>query len=265
MAAIPLHQLCQHLENFAPPQLSEDWDNVGLLVGDATRAISRAMTCLTITPASAAEAIKQQADLIITHHPLPFQPLKRITTATTVGSLLLALIEARVAIYSPHTAFDSAAEGINQTLAEGLQLTDIKPLQPSEPSLPLGGTGRQGRCATPETVASLAQRLKGFLKIEDLQLVGNSVQSVTKVALGCGSAGKFLADAVREKCELFITGETSFHTFLEAEARGIALLMPGHYASERFAVERLAEKLQHAFPQLHIWASDEERDPLQRV
>ncbi len=99
------------LEDIAPLRLAEEWDNVGLLVGDPARPVERVMTCLTVTPQSAAEAIEAGADLIVTHHPLPFAPTKRITTDTTSGRLLLDLIAAQVAVYSPHTAFDSAAAG----------------------------------------------------------------------------------------------------------------------------------------------------------
>lgn len=107
------------------------------------------MTCLTITPwKSADEAVAGRAGLIVTHHPLPFRPAARLTTDTPDGRLLLRLIESGVAIYSPHTAFDSAAEGINQRLATGLQLTEIDVLVPgSQPPL---GAGRYGQlaCAT---------------------------------------------------------------------------------------------------------------------
>ena len=77
--------LCAFLDTFAPPVLAAEWDNVGLLVGDRTQKVERVMTCLTITPAAAAEAIRERADLIITHHPLPFRPLKRLTADQPVG------------------------------------------------------------------------------------------------------------------------------------------------------------------------------------
>ena len=256
-----LDDLCRFLEAFAPPALGEDWDNVGLLVGDRSRSIQRVMTCLTITPASASEAIERQADVIVTHHPLPFQPLKRITSDTTVGRLLLGLIRANVAIYSPHTAFDSTAAGINQRLAEGLGLMDIQPLEVSE-SMPDVGSGRYGSLPQPASLADVAARLKEFLQISELQLVGEDDQEIERVAVACGSAGSFLKQALARDCQLFVTGETNFHTCLEAEARGIALLLPGHYASERFALERLAEHLAKQFPPLTIWASESERDPL---
>jgi putative NIF3 family GTP cyclohydrolase 1 type 2 len=82
------------------------------------------------------------------------------------------------------------------------------------------------------------------------------------VGIACGSAGSFLPHARRAGCQLFITGETSFHSCLEAEALGIALLLPGHYASERFGVEALAGEIQNQFPVLEVWASRVEQDPL---
>ncbi len=121
------------------------------------------MTCLTITPASAAEAIAAGAELIVTHHPLPFRPLKRISTDTPEGRLLCDLLAARIAIYSPHTAFDSAAAGINQRLAEGLGLTDIRPLV-ARPDDPLGA-GRIGVVSGGTTLGQMAARLKQFLRV----------------------------------------------------------------------------------------------------
>src|SRR4051812_22383303 len=128
---ITVAAICGFLESFAPAVLAAEWDNVGLLVGDRAQKVERIMTCLTITPAAAAEAIREQADLIVTHHPLPFKPLKRLTADQPAGRILLDLIRAGIAIHSPHTAFDSAAAGINRQLAEGLGLTNIQPLEPA--------------------------------------------------------------------------------------------------------------------------------------
>ena len=89
------------LELLAPPRLAEEWDNVGLLVGDRGREAHRVMTCLTLTPDTAAEAVQEKADLVVAHHPLPFRSLKRLTTETTPGRLLLDLIAAQIAVYSP--------------------------------------------------------------------------------------------------------------------------------------------------------------------
>lgn len=280
-AAIHVGHVAQELELFAPPRLAESWDNVGLLVGDRRAEVQKVMTCLTITPSSVAEAVREQVQLIVTHHPLPFKPLQRLTTDTTAGRMLLELCAARINVYSPHTAFDSAAQGINRQLAEGLQLQDIKPLLPkNEPtagvdedlsgatqtgSVELLGAGRNGRLVPAMSLADFAQRVKDFLHLPELQGVGSADQRVSRVAIACGSGGDFLAAARRRGCDCLVTGEANFHACLEAEATGVALVLTGHYASERFAVERLAEYLAKAFPTLQVWPSRHERDPLTKL
>ena len=254
-----VHHVASFLDRFAPRRLAEDWDNVGLLVGDPDGSVARVMTCLTITPATAAEAVEGQAELIVAHHPLPFQPVKRLTTETLPGRLLYGLISAEVAVYSPHTAFDSAAEGINQRLAAGLGLRGIAPLLPHDEGL---GTGRQGWLEQPLRLDDLGRRLAEFLRVDRLAMVGDPGQSVRTVAIGCGAAGELLEAARQAGCDAMVLGEARFHTCLEAEAAGVGLLLPGHFASERFAVECLAEVLSRQFPDLEVWASSQERDPI---
>jgi dinuclear metal center YbgI/SA1388 family protein len=270
-------QVCEFLEAFAPAALAAEWDNVGLLVGDRMQRAARVMTCLTITPAACAEAIREQADLIVTHHPLPFHPFKRLTTDEPSGRILLDLIRAGIAIHSPHTAFDSAAAGINQQLAEGLGLVEIEPLErvpqsgpplrgrtdaPTTTAPASAGTGRLGRFPQPTTLGQAASRLKQFLKISGLHAVGNPQTPIERVAIACGSAGDLLRLARERECQAFVTGEASLHTCYDAAARGIGVLLAGHYASERFGVERLADVLAKQFPALTVWASRDERDPL---
>lgn len=257
---LPLSELLAFLEALAPSRLAESWDNVGLLVGHRNRLIERVMTCLTVTPATVAEAVAERADLVVVHHPLPFQPLRRLTDETVPGRLLLELAAARVALYSPHTAFDSAEQGINQQLSEGLGLLDIHPLRPH----PEGqGSGRCGRLEAPLALAELGQRLKKFLGISRLQMVGEPQRPVSQVAVACGAAGEMLEDAYAIGCHCLVIGEVRYHECLAAEARGLGLLIPGHFASERFAVVWLAEVLARQFPTLGVWASHSERDAIQ--
>lgn len=256
-----LAQVCDFLEAFAPSHLAEEWDNVGLLAGDPQQRIERLMTCLTITANCVDEAIEEGVEAIVSHHPLPFRPLKRLTTAHTPGRLLWRLASAGIAVYSPHTAFDSAAAGINQQLAEGLELICIAPLV-AGPQDPASGAGRCGELDSPMRLHDLAGRLRSFLSLDGLHVVGDATHSVQRLAVACGAGGDFLEAAARQRCDALITGETNFHTCLEAEALGMALLLPGHYASERFAVENLAQRLAVEFSELSVWASRRERDPL---
>ena len=253
--------ICNFLESFAPAVLAAEWDNVGLLVGDRAQRVERIMTCLTITPAAAAEAIRERVDLIVTHHPLPFKPLKRLTTDQPAGRILLDLIRAGISIHSPHTAFDSAAAGINQQLAEGLGLKAIQPLEPTDAGTGVG-SGRFGDLAAATTLEQVAARLKQFLIIGGLHVVGDLQMPISRVAVACGSAGEFLEVAIQRACQVLVTGETRLHTCYEAESRGAALLLAGHYASERFGVEKLADVLGGQFADVKVWASRDERDPL---
>lgn len=250
------------LEQLAPPRLAEDWDNVGLLVGRRDANVTRLMTCLTVTPQSAAEAVEEGANLIVSHHPMPFRAVRQLTADTTVGRLLLDLIAANVAVYSAHTAFDSAGEGVNQRLAEGLGLRDIAPLLPHAEGQ---GTGRWGCTTEPISLIELADRLKAFLKIDRLQMVGDPARKVHRVATTCGAADELLDAARQNNCDAVVIGEARFHACLEAEAAGVALLMPGHFASERFAVEGMADVLGREFPDIQAWASRRERDPIRSV
>ena len=116
--------ILEFLEAFAPPQLAADWDNVGLLLGERAVPVERVVTCLTVTPEVVAEAVAEQVQFIVTHHPILFRAVKRLTDATPEGRMLLSLIRHGVAVYSPHTAFDNTRDGINEMLAAKLGLTN---------------------------------------------------------------------------------------------------------------------------------------------
>ncbi len=359
-------EIVQYLENFAPPGLAAEWDNVGLLLGDDKAEVARLMTCLTLVPDTAAEAVEAGAQLIVTHHPILFRPVKQLTTHTSEGRMLLGLIRAGVAVYSPHTAFDNAEGGINDILARRLGLQDVAPLRPGQapgqckvvvfvpekdlervadamfgagagwigeygecsfrlagtgtfhgseaanptvgrkgqresvgewrlevvcpersvpqvvaamrrvhsyeepafdvyplrPSVAAQGEGRVGRLPRVTPLAQLARQVKENLHTGAVQLVGDPDRSAERVAIACGAAGEFLPDAVQAGADVFLTGEARFHDYLAAHAQGIGLILPGHYASERIGVEALAERLQAEWPNLDIWPSRRERDPV---
>src|SRR5262245_47620294 len=114
-----------YLDRFAPPSLAAEWDNVGLLLGDAAAEVTRVLTCLTVTPEVVAEAVDTGANLIVSHHPVLFRGAKRLSSLTAEGRLLLPLIRAGVAVHSPHTAFDNTTGGINEMLATRLGLAGV--------------------------------------------------------------------------------------------------------------------------------------------
>jgi dinuclear metal center YbgI/SA1388 family protein len=254
-------EVAQVLQPLAPLTLAEPWDNVGLLVGDASWPTDRVMTCLTIAHETVEEAVERGAQLIVSHHPLPFRPIKSITSESTIGQLLLQLIRHSIAVYSAHTAFDSASAGINQHIAIGLGLQEIRPLIPSAGDAEVG-TGRFGLAGEPLTLGELGQRTKEFLGARLVRLVGASDKPATRVGIVCGSGGALLDTALAAGCDALITGELTFHNCLEAEARGAGVVLAGHFASERFAMVALADYLADQLAAVEVWSSRSECDPL---
>ncbi|MEX2287493.1 MAG: Nif3-like dinuclear metal center hexameric protein [Planctomycetaceae bacterium] len=257
------------LEMFAPPALAEEWDNVGLIVGDAEREVSAVMTCLTLSGDVADEAAEKGAQLVVSHHPLLFQPVQKITAESEEGRVLLRLIEAGISVYSPHTAYDSAAAGINQQLAETLGLTGIDVLIPKSPT-PDGdklsglrlGSGRFGELAKPLPLGRFVELVKQKLSVSHVQYVGDLSSPVNRIGIACGSAAEFMHAAREKGCDALLTGEARFHACIEARSLGMALILAGHYATERPGVERLATILADEFPALRVWASQREADPI---
>lgn len=263
-----IHDVVTWLEGFAPLELAEDWDNVGLLLGGTRRPAKRIMTCLTLTLDVAEEAIREQVDLVVSHHPILFRPVQRLTFATAEGELVQRLIAAGISVYSPHTAFDSAADGINAGLSRLFGLTDVQPLRPMERPLdgsPGGtvlGSGRFGQLPEATDLAGFLELVKEKLGVSHLQFVGDPGRRIEQVAVACGSAAEFLRDAARHGCDVLLTGEARFHACLEARDLEIAMVLPGHYASERPAVEELAGRIGRQFNNLDVWASRVESDPV---
>jgi len=249
------------LEQIAPLRLAADWDSVGLLVGSHRPQINRVMTCLSLTPEVAAEAVREQADLVVTHHPLPFRPVPRITADTATGSVLLQLIHAGIAVWSSHTAWDSAAGGINDQLAALLGLDHVTPIEPDTVHA-VTGFGRAGTAPAGWSVGQLARHIAGLLGATGVHIVGDSGREAGRVGIVCGSGGDSLAAIRLAGCATFLTGEVKLHQALEARAAGLAVIAVGHHASERFSMEVLAERLADALPGLGCWASRDETDPL---
>jgi dinuclear metal center YbgI/SA1388 family protein len=171
------------LEALAPLRLAADWDAVGLLVAGRP-TVDRVLTCLSLTPEVAAEAVREQADMVVTHHPLPFRPVPRITADTSTGHVLLELIHAGIAVWSSHTAWDSAAGGVNDQLAALLGLDHVTPIEP-DTIHPLAGFGRAGTAPAGWSVAQLSNHIAGRLRVKGVHVVGIPDHPAGRVGIVC--------------------------------------------------------------------------------
>lgn len=259
--ALTIADACRLLESIAPCALAEEWDNVGLLVGDPAAPLSSVLTCLTLSPDVVDEAISSGASLVVTHHPLPFRGVKAITTSDIDGGSLWRLARAGVAVYSPHTAYDSAAGGVNQQWADRLGLTATRALAPAADRADGAGVGRIGEWSDGD-FGALVDRVKQLTNQSGLRVVTTGDGRCATVAIACGSGGSLLDFATNAGCDVFLTGEMGFHECLRCRSLGVGVILMGHYASERFALETLADRLRAGLPGVEATASRVEADPL---
>lgn len=258
---ITLKETVRQLNQIAPLALAENWDNVGLLAGDHDMQIKRLMTCLTITDSVLDEAISKKINLIVVHHPIPFKPIHQITTNNTTGRILWKAISNSIAIYSPHTAWDNAPAGINRQIAHILQLGNLRCMQPSsnaELAAKEMGAGIVGDFATPIPIHELWRRLKTAIPEIQQRCTDSDDKAVSRVAIVCGSGGSMLHLAAKHRCDAFVTGEATYHQVIEAQATGLAMLLMGHFASERFAMRKLAALLADSLTTIECLASESE-------
>lgn len=254
--------ICDFMQFMAPLEFSEDWDNTGLLIGDSGDSCDKLLTCLTLTEDVVDEAIEKGARLVITHHPMPFRGMKKIEASKAPGRLVFKLISNGISVYSAHTAFDSAENGLNDRLAAccGIPTEKLSFLKPMEGQN--WGAGRIGDLSQTMSLQSIADSLKHKLAAPTLKVVGDLKAESKRLAFACGSGGDFFSAAWQKRADVFITGEASFHTCLAARDAGVGLILLGHYYSERFAMEQLAEEIAERFPGVSSTPSANESNPI---
>ncbi len=231
------------LEALAPRRLAEDWDNVGLQLGHSDWPVRRILVALDPTPGVVEEAVRTSAQVIVTHHPLIFRPLRQLDLATVSGTLLQRLIEKRVAVITAHTNLDSVQGGINDILTGILELTDVSVLQPTATDDPHCGLGRVGHLARPVRLKTLATNIKQGMDLTQARYAGDPQRRVARVAVCSGSGSSLLEVFLASSADVFVTGDVRYHDARDIEAHGRGIIDIGHFESERIIVQHLAERL----------------------
>lgn len=229
------------MEDFAPAEYAEDWDNPGLNVGDLNADVSKILVALDATEAVIDEAIKKKADLIITHHPVLFRAIKKINYDIPDGRKIMKLIKNDIGVFAAHTNLDAVKGGTNDVLADLLGIKDTKVLAlGKEEGI---GIGRYGVIDNDITVGILAVRVKEALGIDAVRVTGNLSHNIKKVAICTGAGIEFLDDAVKNKCDVYITSDIKYHEAQKAIDKNIALIDATHYATENIIVPVIADYL----------------------
>lgn len=233
-----LEKIITRLELNAPLSLCEEWDNSGLLVGDKDCMIDKVMVVVDVTMAVLKEAVEIGANLIISHHPIIFAPIKSITRATTNGRLILYAVQHGINIYSMHTNLDSASGGINSRLAVELGLVerDGKDM-----------CYRTGKIGDEITFGELVQKVKTLTGDNTIKTSGNLDEIVERVAIISGAGGRdddFVQDVILPRnIQVFITAEVKHSLLLTLVDNNVKLIELGHWTSEKISKNIIYEWL----------------------
>lgn len=225
-----LKEVLTILDTMAPFKAAEEWDNVGLLVGDPDKEIRTIMVALDPSMEVIEEAKSSLVDMILTHHPLTLRPIKRFDLRDRTVKKLSMLMESKINLVSMHTNLDKAAGGVADELAGFLELKDLREC----------GFLRIGSVYPPVSLQSWLQTLHvGHARIID---AGRKVQ---KVAACPGSGMDFWSEALQEGCDTLVTGDVRYHAALDAFEAGLNVVDMGHFCSEEVIIRPLADRLRH--------------------
>ncbi len=240
-----IKNVINHLESFAALDYQEEYDNSGLITGDPEMECTGVLVSLDCTEGLIIEAVEKNCNLIVSHHPLIFHPLRRITLENMTGRTIIAAIRAGITVYAIHTNLDNIFEGVNARIADKLGLInrDVLLAKSNNPSL---GSGLVGELKIPLTAEGLLKHLKHTFNVPVIRHSPLIAKSISRIAL-CGGAGSFLiSNALQTKADFFITADIRYHDFFGAEGE-MVIADIGHFESEQFTVDLLHEVIVNKF------------------
>ena len=256
---IKVNNIIKEMELLAPTYLKEDFDNVGLMVGDKNKEVKKVLLALDCTLKVIEEAKKENVELIITHHPLIFKRPSSITTDTLQGKKIIELIKNDISLYSSHTNLDSVENGLNDTIVSILGFDNFKILEKNK-SDDKAGLGRIVSLNESIQLEDLISKIKKSLNINNLRVVKGK-DKVNKIAIINGSGQDFIGKAVALGADCIITGDTTYHFASDYKEMEISILDVGHFASEQITFFNVMENLKEKFKDVEFITSTVEEDP----
>ncbi len=230
------------IEEQYPKEAALDWDNVGLLIGRMEKEVNKIFVALDLTDDVIEEAIKKEADLIVTHHPMLFAPQKKVTDDTLLGRRMIRLMQNDICCYAVHTNYDVL--GMARLSEERLGLVDAKVLE--ETGWEDEGIGRIGALEKEMTLEGCCELVKEAFSLPSVKVFGEPSKSVRIAAISPGSGKSIIGIALEKGADVLITGDIDHHTGIDAVAEGMAIIDAGHYGLEYIFVEDMAQFLQDA-------------------
>ncbi len=248
------------IETFAPLSWQEPYDNAGLVVGNPDAEVHKALLAVDVTEEVLDEAEAEGCDIVITHHPIIFHPLKRLNGADCVQRCVERAIRAGIALYACHTNLDSAPEGMSWRLAEMLGIGDLQPLE-SGVEGDRAGFGVVG--SLPEEVATeeYLRHVKRTLGCGAIRHSDIARKHVRRVAVCTGAGASMIAQAQQAGADLYITADMKYNDFMAPE-NGLTVADVGHFESEYCAIQILFEVLSKNLCTFAVRKSERSRNPV---
>ncbi|MBE6750554.1 MAG: Nif3-like dinuclear metal center hexameric protein [Ruminococcaceae bacterium] len=235
-----IKEILAFLDSFCPVNTACEFDNVGLLVGNKNADVKRVLVALDCTMETLSEAAEKSCELIITHHPVIFSPLKRVTDE----SIVFELIRRGIAVISMHTNLDMAIGGVNSCLCEKIGLEKVKTHTASDGYILQ--CGEISPIGAQEFALQLKAKLGGVVKFVD------GKKTIKNVLVCSGSGGDFIAEAINGGFDALVTADIKHHQFLTAFDNGVSLFDCGHFNTEDVVVSPLKAKLSAEFPNIEF-------------
>ena len=261
---VKINDIIDSMEKYAPHYLAEDWDNVGLMIGERDREVSRILVALDVNDQVIDEAVDSKADLIITHHPFIFKSIKSVTDESPLGRRIIKLIRNNISVFSAHTNLDASEGGTNATLAKLLKLENIQGLADiiEEENAAMG---RIGNLKETVTFEDFVAKVKTVLGVENLSVCGDLTTSVRRVGICTGKGASYMQAAADMGADVFITGDFGYHEGQTAADLGLCVIDGTHYLTEVIVVQVLAGYIADKFKEVEVICSEVDGQTLKIV
>lgn len=244
------NEIIRQLDKLAPEEYACDWDNPGLLAGRGDKTVDKVLVALDATDEVVEQAIAEQVDLLLTHHPLIFKPLRKVNDQDFISRRIVNLIQADISYYAMHTNFDAAPGCMADLAAQQLGLTAEAPLEVTgESEGGAFGIGKIGTLSQPVSLTQLGELVKERFGLPFVTIYGleQARGPINRIAVSPGSGGSMIGFAEAAGVQALITGDISHHEGIDAVANGLAVLDAGHYGLEYIFIDFMRNYLQEQY------------------
>lgn len=256
--------ISKKIEKMAPVLLKEDYDNVGIMVGDPQQDVKKVLLALDCTNEVITEAVENKCDMIIAHHPLLFRRPRSIVKGELLGDKVFKLIKEDITLYACHTNLDSARNGINETIVKMLGFESDEIIEPHDKNNKDCGIGRIIRLNESITLNDVIYKVKNNLSIKNLR-VAKGRDEIKTIAVINGSGQDFFSSAERLGADCIITGDTTYHFVIDYKEMGINIIDAGHFGTEFTVFLKTLEFLKDEFTDVEFISSTKSKDPYEFI